>query len=377
MDQTANEGNDVALTEQDASLVEQAKPQTLEEIRRARVEKLSPKPVEEESTKTDEEPEEVEEVSQEDAETAEPEESPSVEEESNETQESEDSEGVLSQIDWDELNDDVRSQIAIQAMELLPSDKLGDLAKKMGSGSGKRIGELTSQIKQLKSELEAKESALSEGLDSIVSPSNSLSSYTSEEDLSKVEKETRNNIRFYQNWLAGDDDSFEAGGQTYTRQDVASYLSGLQDKYDDIPKQRKYISKLNSALKEAEELSSKFSDEFDWIEDDESETFKGYQEMVSSSDMAIVQKIAPALAAKLKYQLAHAASSIYKPKVQRRKKIVLPKKLPKNAISGNASSNSRKTEQSTKIKKLREAARKGNLLAARQLRQIEINNRFK
>ncbi len=44
MDEIAIEGNDTALPEEEVSTVEQAKPQTLEEIRQARVEKLTPKP---------------------------------------------------------------------------------------------------------------------------------------------------------------------------------------------------------------------------------------------------------------------------------------------------------------------------------------------
>ena len=99
--------------------------------------------------------------------------------------------------------------------------------------------------------------------------------------------------------------------------------------------------------------------------------------MVSSEDMAIISKIAPAVSARLKYQLAHAAANMVKPKVSRKKKIIIPRKLPKNAVSSSTSSNSRQTVESNQVKKLKEAAGKGNLMAARQLRQLQINSRYK
>jgi hypothetical protein len=367
---TAIEGNDAALQEEEASTVEQAKPLTLEEIRKARVEKLTPKPEAVEESKEAEEEKPAEEASEAgESETAEVEES---------TEEVEESEGVLSQIDWDEIDDDSRSEIAIQAMEVLPPEKLGELAKKMGSGSGKRIGELTSQIKELKSELESKDAALKGSLDKVIAPANALASVTTDEELNSIEKETKDNIRFYQNWLAGDEDTFEHKGTEYTRSDIVQYISSLQDRYDELPKQRKYLKRLESAKKEAEELNSKAQDEFSWLGDDASETYAEYQKMIQSEDLAIVSKLAPALMAKLKYQLAHAAANMVKPKVTKKKKIIIPRKAPQNAVGGTGTaSNSRQTKEATEIKKLKEAAQRGNLIAARKLRQIQINARYK
>jgi hypothetical protein len=372
MDQTANEGNDTALTEE-VSTVEQAKPQTLEEIRKARVEKLTPK------LEVVEKPESIEENIEETDEANVTEETEEIEEteDGENTKEVEGGEGVLSQIDWDELDDDSRSEIAIQAMELLPPEKLGELAKKMGSGSGKRIGELTSQIKELKGQLESKDAALTGSLEKIIAPSGSLSSVTTEEKLDQIEKDAKDSVRFYQNWLAGDDDVFEHNGNEYTRSDIVKYISSLQDTYDELPKQRKYLRRLAEANEEAKVLDSRAKEEFSWLGDEESETYSEYQRMISSEDMAIVSKIAPAIAAKLKYQLAHAATNMVKPKSSTKKKIIIPRKLPQNAVSGSTASNSRQTRESNQVKQLREAAKKGNLIAARQLRQLQINSRYK
>jgi hypothetical protein len=368
MENIAIEGNDTALQEEEVSSVEQAKPQTLEEIRKARVEKLSPR---------QEQPEESEPVAQEETtEEAEVEE-PQVAETEETTETAEGGEGVLSQIDWDEVDDDSRSEIAIQAMELLPPEKLGELAKKMGSGSGKRIGELTARIKELQRELESKDAALNSSMDTLISPANALAEISSEEELDRIEKETKENIRFYQNWLAGDEDTFDYKGSEYTRSDIVQYIGSLQDKYDDLPKQRKYLNRLNGATLEAQELDSKALDEFSWLADDSSPTHAEYTKMITSSDMAIVSKVAPVLAAKLKYQLAHAATNMVKPVASKKKKIIIPRKVPQNAVSGNISASSQNKMESPKIKKLREAAGKGNLIAARQLRQLQINSRYK
>lgn len=365
MEQVENKGN--ATTQKEVVEVEQVKPQTLEDIRKARVEKLMGSP------EAKEEPKEV--IQEESAEDADDTEG-STEEDDTEEQ-AEVGEDVLSQIDWDDIDDDARSQIALQAMELLPPEKLGELAKKMGSGSGKRIGELTSQIKELKSELASKTSALSSSLDTVIAPSNILASVTSDEDLDTIEAETKNNIRFYQRWLASDEDVFEHQGSEYTRSDVVNYISGLQDKYDDLPKQRKYLKQLSSATKEAVELDSKARTEFHWLDDDDSDTYTEYKNMIGSEDMAIISKVAPVLAAKLKYQLAHAANNMVKPKAEiKQKKIIIPRKVPMNAISGSSSSNSRNTVESNQVKNLKEAAKKGNLIAARQLRQLQINSRY-
>ena len=160
MQDTQNTGN-VTAPEQEVMEIESSEPKNLDDIRRERLERLNP------SAET--EPEDTQEIEEttEDVDEDPVEESsidaPEVEDaESEEEEVQEDEEDVLSQIDWDALDDDTRSEIATQAVETLPVDKLAELAKKMGSGSGKRIGELTGQIKDLKSQIVAKDQALNQ-----------------------------------------------------------------------------------------------------------------------------------------------------------------------------------------------------------------------
>jgi hypothetical protein len=257
-------GNVTAPTEE-VMEVESSEPKTLEDIRRERLERLNPSSVQE----TEKEIAEVEEEST-DEDDVEPEETDEIEDDVQE----EDSEDVLSQIDWDALDDDTRAEIATQAIEALPTEQLAKIAKLMGSGSGKRIGELTGQIKDLKNQVAAKDKALQDGLQQFVSPQAAFANVATEEDLDEASGRIRNNIKFYQKWLGGDEDYFVHNDQEFSRADIAQYVETLQDQYDDIPKQREYLRSLEKSKKEAQELQKKAESEFSWIHDDEAESIK-------------------------------------------------------------------------------------------------------
>lgn len=359
-------GNVTAPTEE-VMEVESSEPKTLEDIRRERLERLNPSSVQE----TEEEVEEVEEETT-DEDDVESEETDEIEDDVQE----EDSENVLSQIDWDALDDDTRAEIATQAIEALPTEQLAKIAKLMGSGSGKRIGELTGQIKDLKNQVAAKDKALQDGLQQFVSPQAAFANVATEEDLDEASSKIRNNIKFYQKWLGGDEDYFVHNDQEFSRADIAQYVETLQDQYDDIPKQREYLRSLEKSRKEAQELQKKAESEFSWIHDDEAEASKLYDEMISSSDVAVIERIAPSLASKLKYQLLHAANSMAGvSSVPKGKKITLPRRLPSTAKDSAAGSASPKVRQDIRTKKLREAALQGDLKAARELRTMQIQNK--
>ena len=133
---------------------------------------------------------------------------------------------------------------------------------------------------------------------------------------------------------------------------------------------------LEKSRKEAQELQKKAESEFSWIHDDEAKASKLYDEMISSSDVAVIERIAPSLASKLKYQLLHAANSMAGvSSVPSGKKITLPRRLPSTAKDSAAGSASPKVRQDIRTKKLREAALQGDLKAARELRTMQIQNK--
>jgi len=374
MQDTQDTGN-VTAPEQEVMETESSEPKSLDDIRQERLERLNP------SAET--EPEDTQEIEEtaEDVDEDPVEESsidaPEVEDDGSEEEEvQEGEEDVLSQIDWDALDDDTRSEIATQAVETLPVDKLAELAKKMGSGSGKRIGELTGQIKDLKSQIVAKDQALKEGIQQIAKPQSALADVSSQGDLDEAQDKIKSNIRFYQKWLGGDEEYFTHEGKDFSRQDVFKYVESLQDQYEDIPKQREYIRTLEKSKVEAEDLQKKAESEFTWLQDNDSKAAKLYDEMISSSDIAIIESIAPSVGYKLKYQLLHAANSMSGERsAPKGKKITLPRRLPSTARDSAAGSASPKTRGDVRVKKLRNAAKTGDLKAARELRTLEIQNK--
>lgn len=358
MTDESQEANATADTEE--VVTDQSEPMTLEQIRSARLAQMSPQ---QETTEAVEETE-VEDI----------EEEPQAEEETEEVESEDSGEDVLSQIDWDALDDESKAGIAEQAIETLPPEQLAELAKKMGSGSGKRIGELTGQIRELKNQIEAKDKALKEGLEALIPPSNNFANVDTEDKLTETSQKIREEIKFYQRWLAGDDDYYQSNGQEYSRSDIVQYVESLQDQYDDVPKQREYIRSLEKSRKEADELQKKADKEFSWITDESSKAYSLYEELVSSPDMAVIENIAPSLGAKLKYHLLHTANSMAGMTIQPSKKITLPRRSPNSVIDSTGSA-SPKDRGNIQIKKLREQAMQGNLDSARKLRTLQIQNR--
>lgn len=358
MTDESQEANATAETEE--VVTDQSEPMSLEQIRSARLAQMSPQ---EETTEA------VEETEVEDTE-----EEPQAEEETEEVESEDSGEDVLSQIDWDALDDESKAGIAEQAIETLPPEQLAELAKKMGSGSGKRIGELTGQIRELKNQIEAKDKALKEGLEALIPPSNNFANVDTEDKLTETSQKIREEIKFYQRWLAGDDDYYQSNGQEYSRSDIVKYVESLQDQYDDVPKQKEYIRSLEKSRKEADELQKKADKEFSWITDESSKAHGIYEELVSSPDMAVIENIAPSLGAKLKYHLLHTANSMAGMTIQPSKKITLPRRSPNSVIDSTGSA-SPKDRGNIQIKQLREQAMQGNLDSARRLRTLQIQNR--
>lgn len=348
---------------------------TVTDARQARISQLlsqqgrsdevpTPEPEAEEEVEESAETEAESEAEADTEESEESEETTEQEEESKgeeETEEEKDKSDVLSQIDWDELDEETKIAIA----------------QEIGSGAGKRIGQLTSQIKDLEAQLEAKDKTISEGLGDIARPDNSFANITDESELQKQEVGLDQQIEFFEDWIAGDEEYF-TDPQTqkeYTRKDISAFLRTWRNQRRDIPKQREYLTKLSKAQKKAKEFSDKVNSEFDWIHDDASPSRAKYDELISDADVAVLEKVAPMVAAKFKYLAAHAASSMAQPK----KKITLKKKGAKatGIKDSGAQTASPRARVNKKLEELKRKARAGDIRAARELRLTKIQSRFK
>jgi len=342
---------------------EEVKTTTLQEARQARINELSNRQSDESEENTEEEAEATEEEVEESAESEEAAGAEESEETEEETEESEEeSDDVLSQINWDELDEDTKIAIAQQ----------------VGSGAAKRIGELSGKVKELEASLANKEKALEDGLGSVISPDNSFGSVTDLGKLDETEQSIERDIQYFDDWIADDENhTFTDGrGNEYARRDVHAHLKNLRSQLKDIPKQRQYLDKLSKAKESASSYSKKASEEFDWIHDESTPTFKKYDELVSDADIAFIEKLAPTVAAKLKYNLAHAAISMTN---KAKKKIVLKTKKgkPVKAPESGAKTSSPNARNNKKLKDLQKRARSGDIQAARELRLAQITQRFK
>lgn len=367
MSKQALGGNDSAPTE-----VESKEPMTLQEVRQARIAKIGGQPKESKeeekpSAEVDEgeseeaEEQEVAEATEDDNEQVD--ESAEEESEQSEDSEEEDSNDVLSQIDWDALDEDTKVAIATQ----------------VGSGAGKRIGELVAKTKDLEAQLAAKDKAIAEGMSGVLKPNNMWSQIQSDDELGEIEKRVDGERKYFQTWLAGDDSYYtDSNGTEYSRKDIASHIENLERQLKAIPDQRKYLSDLSKATAKAKETEEKLNSEFDWIHDTSSATYRAYDELVSNSDFEVIKRIAPTIAAKLKLHYAHAAQSMTgtsKPK----KKIVLKTKKgkPVAAPDSGSKSSSPNAREKAQLKELQKRARSGDVKAARELRLAQITRRFK
>lgn len=351
--------DDVATTQENAT-----EEKTLAQIRQERIERLSPPSAEEleaedsETKNVEEEAEETEAVDTEETEDS---------DEGNKVQPEDSEEGiegsedtdVLSQIDWESLSNEDSAFIAEQ----------------VGSGAGKRIGELTREIKSLKSELTSKDKAIAQGFSEVIP--NNLGNARSHEQLDNIEQSAKKDISFYQDWLAGDELEFVHGEQSYSRQDIAAHLKQLQSQLEEVPRQRRYLEKVEAAKKTAQEEEDRMVESFVWLNDGKSKTDEAYQKLLESPDVAVIRQIAPAVAARLSYIMAHAAENMTKEKVKPpARKIKLPRKKPAGNTAGSAErSQNPSTSMQARIKKLNKEVEGGSLRAARELRILNIKQK--
>lgn len=342
-------------------------PKTLAELRaegvKRHAEKMSQtsETADEPEVKPDE-TEEVEEVESKDkTETPETEEEESTEEESNDVL----SQIDWSEIDWSELDDEAKSYIG----------------KEIGSGSQKRIGELTGRIKELEAELQSKESVIDESLGKVLGADNLVSSFTDAGKLDEYEASVDEQLEKYTAWIGDpDNEIYEHDGNTYSRSDVLNTIRELLRYAKDIPKQRQHLKKLGSLSEKSSEYSGKARAEFDWMDDTDSGTRKEYDKLVGDPDMGILKRVSPELAAKLGYLFAHAANSMTgasKPTKRPELKIKKKASSPNRGATTSPSQGDPAQRQLANLQKHIDQAKTPNekIAAIRAKRQLQISLR--
>lgn len=252
---------------------------------------------ESEEPKEDAEESEAEEVS---TESTEPEEEVGDE---TETEEEEETEEETEETE----EEDVLSQIDVDA---LSKEEKIELAKLIGSELGPELGKLRSENRGKDEKIAKLEKELSESISKVLPKDNQFSDITDAEELDKKAKAIDSEITAAINFLQGDEEYVQVGNEDWDRKRVAQYLTAQQVARDDIPKQRERLKELSSlgdlASKEMETAKSELA----WLADEESEAYKSFKSLKDDSDLDLVKRISPKLAAKMERILAHAANSM-------------------------------------------------------------------
>lgn len=281
------------------------------------------------------------------------------EEESEEEAEEAEEDDVLSQIDFDALTDEQKAE----------------LAKELGSGAGKEIGKLRSESRAKDEEISKLKAQLDEGLAQLIPDDNMFSKITDPDKLKETEKSTKDLIQYYQpkalrgEWEFNDagDEGVLADGKFYSKEQVISGIEAAQEQLSHIEKQKQRIKELKSLSGAESKEMEKAKGELSWLDDDSSDTYKKYKELIDDPEVDLLKRIAPKLGAKISRLLAHATNSMSgAPKAKT--KIKLPRKKAK-AVSGQlgAASSAKPTKGRAKAK---EAARKRMLSGEGSLEDI-------
>jgi len=273
------------------------------------------------------EPEPEEEVEAEEAEVEPEEEEES--EETEETEEEEESDDVLSQIDFDALNDEQKQAIA----------------EAVGSGAGKEIGKLRREGRDKDDKIDSLQKQLDEGLSKVLPTSNVHSDIHSAEELDKKASEIEGSYRYLDNLLNGTEEYFDIQGKEVDRATAVSWKLHYEQQAKDIPAQRKAIKELESIQGLTNEEVEKAKAEVKFFDDEESSQFKEWKKLTNDADFSLMARAFPSLGAKLARALAHSVAFKSKKPVS---KIKLPRKKAKpiNGTTGGA-----KTSQPRRGKK--------------------------
>lgn len=231
--------------------------------------------------------------------------------ESNESEEvgSIQSEDVLSQLDLDEMSE----------------EELRELSDKLGSRAVARYGELTAKRKAAEERLAALEKKLND--DDPLSGNRRVKNnpFDNIENLSDLQAksdeiagivEWAEDLLFESDSYSADDIITEVNGTEYTKSQVRNILKDSRKAEKTFLPDR--LKKLQ-AIEDGEKAEAAFSDrarkELPWLNDEESQTKKKYEQTINDARFKKLKEIAkreaPDVAGQLDYWFAHASNSIY------------------------------------------------------------------
>lgn len=269
------------------------------------------------------------------------------EEETEETKSEEKSEEgddtVLSQIDFEALDEEGIKQFGEMLTSHVSPEQAAVIAQAMGTKGGQEYGKMRGQLRAKDQEIENLKAQLQEGLSKVVPSNNPLNSITSVDTLDEVAKNSQDWHTYLDGLIAeSTDEYFDVNGQEMSRKEVATLRNTYKTYLDAVPERRKALEDLSNLTELKDKELSKVKESISFLSDEESEGYKAWRTEIDSPEFAILTQAFPRQGAKLAAMVAKAIAFDQKPVAP--KKFNLPLKGKSKAIGdvgSGASSNKR------------------------------------
>ena len=267
-------------------------------------------------------------------------------------------------------------------LENMSEAELKELAQKLGSKAVARFGELTAkrkaaeeQLAALKSELEKREESTFEAK----VKDNPYANINSKDELDTKYQEIVEVMEWAENHLdksedlAADDVVTNEGGKEYTKRELREVLRRARKAKDVfIPDQGKQLKLQADRQTLKSTLVERAKQELPWLNGEDNDVRKQYEIMMGDEKLRSIERIAPDLAPRLPYLLAHAANSIYGKRVEVKPAPRLSPPAP--VISESVQSNTPQSRQGAALKDISDRFGKtGSYKDFKMLRALQIS----
>lgn len=276
------------------------------------------------------------------------------------TDDSEQEENVLSQIDYEQLDEDQAEELGRQLTKML-GDNVAAFSKGLGGKLGPEMGKLRGELRAIKEENQK----LKSGFEKVNPNSNQFSHITDIEELATTEQKLVQLYDYYEdiaisgNWET--DDFGEEGiydkDKFYPKSKMLDFLKQWKSELRAIPDRKQQLNKRKSLKADRDKLAKSLADKIDWFSDKESEHSKQYSEMLNDPAVVGAIQIFPELEPVLMEAMAYTVEGRNSKK---RKAVKLPLKSKSKPTGGMDSGAGSNRSQSRALKEVDKRIKQGS-----------------
>lgn len=289
------------------------------------------------------------------------------------------------------------AETVLSQFENLSDEDREKLIREFGTRSAKRIGQLTSRLKQEAEERARLQAKLDERANDNPfekpakvenNPFSDLDTFESlqekAQELSQIDEWADNLLWEHAN-ADPDDVIVTEGGNELTKKQVREYqLNARKGIKTFLPARLKDLQKAELAKQQEQAINQMVSKELPWLSDEESETHKAYKATLENPIIQQIRDKVPEIAPQLNAILAHAINSMSSTSKKKVKTAVQPAKPIKQSPPSNPQGNlgARMSTPNDKLsKQLNELSKRyqesGSIVDYQALRAAQIANRQK